>query len=121
MASAAPPAESLAAHCRAIAERARRAAVELAGIPGDRRAAALRAAAARIRADAAEILAANANDVAAAPGYGLTPGDTSEAGAYGCLLGRASEERRGFHTSDALLVEQMIAKLQEHYRLQRQY
>jgi len=45
----------------------------------------------------------------------------SEAGAYGCLLGRASEERRGFHTSDALLVEQMIAKLQEHYRLQRQY
>jgi len=76
MASAAPSAESLAAHCRAIAERARQAAVELAGIPGDRRAAALRAAAARIRADAAEILAANAKDVAAAPGYGLTPAAT---------------------------------------------
>jgi len=67
---------SLAAHCRAIAERARRAAIDLAGIPGARRAAALRAAAARIRVDAAAILEANAKDVAAAPGYGLTPAAT---------------------------------------------
>jgi glutamate-5-semialdehyde dehydrogenase len=73
-ATAQPPA--LAAHCRAIAERARRSAIDLAGIPGARRAAALRAAAARIRADAAEILEANAKDVAAAPGYGLTPAAT---------------------------------------------
>lgn len=69
-----PP--SLAAHCRAIAERARRAAIDLAGIPGARRAAALLAAAAKIRADATAILAANAQDVAAAPGYGLTPAAT---------------------------------------------
>jgi len=67
---------ALAAHCRAIAERARRSAIDLAGIPGARRAAALRAAAARIRADAAAILEANAKDVAAAPGYGLTPAAT---------------------------------------------
>ena len=73
-ATAQPPA--LAAHCRAIAERARRAAIDLAGVPGARRAAALRAAAARIRADAAAILEANARDVAAAPGYGLTPAAT---------------------------------------------
>jgi glutamate-5-semialdehyde dehydrogenase len=73
-ATAQPPA--LAAHCRAIAERARRAAIDLAGIPGARRVAALRAAAARIRADAAAILEANAKDVAAAPGYGLTPAAT---------------------------------------------
>jgi len=73
-ATAQPPA--LAAHCRAIAERARRSAIDLAGIPGARRAAALRAAAARIRADAAAILEANAKDVAAAPGYGLTPAAT---------------------------------------------
>ena len=73
-ATAQPPA--LAAHCRAIAERARRAAIELAGIPGARRAAALRAAAAEIRAAGAAILAANARDVAAAPGYGLTPAAT---------------------------------------------
>jgi glutamate-5-semialdehyde dehydrogenase len=64
---------SLHAHCRRIAERARQAAIDLAGVPGDRKAAALRAAAAQIRADVAEILAANALDVAAAPGYGLTP------------------------------------------------
>jgi glutamate-5-semialdehyde dehydrogenase len=70
------PAATLAAHCRAIAARARRAAIDLAGVPGDRRAAALVAAAARIRADAAAILAANAEDVAAAPGYGLTPAAT---------------------------------------------
>ena len=67
---------ALAAHCRAIAERARLSAIDLAGIPGARRAAALRAAAARIRADAAAILEANAKDVAAAPGYGLTPAAT---------------------------------------------
>ena len=71
----APPPQ-LAAHCRAIAERARRAAIELAGIPGERRAAALVAAAARIRADSAAILEANARDVTAAPGYGLTPAAT---------------------------------------------
>jgi len=75
MSATAQPA-SLAAHCRAIAERARRAAIDLAGIPGARRAAALRAAAARIRVDAAAILEANAKDVAAAPGYGLTPAAT---------------------------------------------
>lgn len=67
---------ALAAHCRAIAERARGSAIDLAGIPGARRVAALRAAAARIRADAAAILEANAKDVAAAPGYGLTPAAT---------------------------------------------
>ena len=69
---AAPGVNSLHAHCRGIAERARTAAIDLAGVPGDRKAACLRAAAAQIRADVAEILAANALDVAAAPGYGLT-------------------------------------------------
>ena len=76
MAPATSQLASLAAHCRAMAERARRAAIDLAGIPGDRRAAALVAAAARIRADSAAILEANAKDVAAAPGYGLTPAAT---------------------------------------------
>ena len=59
-------------HCRRMAERARTAALDLAGVAAARKAAALRAAAARIRADSAEILAANAVDVAAAPGYGLS-------------------------------------------------
>jgi glutamate-5-semialdehyde dehydrogenase len=63
----------LQAHCRQIAERARRAAIDLAGLPGDRKSAALRAAAAAIRADVAGILEANRRDVEAAPGYGLTP------------------------------------------------
>jgi len=67
------PAGDLAAHCRRIAERARRAALDLQDVPSAAKAACLRAAAARIRADAAAILAANAIDVAAAPGYGLTP------------------------------------------------
>jgi glutamate-5-semialdehyde dehydrogenase len=72
--SAPPPAapSTLAAHCRSIAERARRAAIDLAAIPGERKAAALRAAAAAIRADLAGILAANRLDVAAAPGFGLS-------------------------------------------------
>ena len=71
--AAAPPCPTLHAHCRGIAERARRAAIELAAVPGARRSAALVAAAARIRADCGDILAANARDVAAAPGYGLSP------------------------------------------------
>jgi glutamate-5-semialdehyde dehydrogenase len=63
---------TLAVHCREIAEQARRASIDLAGIPGPRKAAALRAAATRIRADAAAILEANRKDVAAAPSFGLT-------------------------------------------------
>ena len=62
----------LASHCRDIASRARAAAIDLAAIPGARKAACLRAAAARIRAEVDAILAANALDVAAAPGFGLT-------------------------------------------------
>ncbi len=73
MAVASPAAPTLAAHCRAIAERAREASIDLAGIPGTTRSAALQAAAARIRTDAAGILEANAKDVAAAPLFGLTP------------------------------------------------
>lgn len=70
---AAPTASSLHDHCRGIAARARRAAIDLADVPADRKAACLRTAAERIRGDVAGILAANAVDVAAAPGFGLTP------------------------------------------------
>jgi glutamate-5-semialdehyde dehydrogenase len=63
----------LQAHCRQIAVRARQAAIDLAGVPGTRKAAALRAAAAAIRGDCAAILEANRRDVEAAPGYGLSP------------------------------------------------
>jgi glutamate-5-semialdehyde dehydrogenase len=69
---AATPPIALESHCRSIAERARRAAIDLAGVPGDEKAACLRAAAAAIRADVTEILAANKLDLAAAPGFGLT-------------------------------------------------
>ena len=71
--SATPPAAAdMQSHCRDIAERARAAAIDLAGVPGEKKAACLRAAAAAIRADVAEILAANKLDLAAAPGFGLT-------------------------------------------------
>jgi glutamate-5-semialdehyde dehydrogenase len=74
MSTASPPVgPTLRDHCRRVAERARRAAIDLADVPGDRRAAALRAAATALRADAPGILAANARDVAAAPGFGLSP------------------------------------------------
>ena len=67
-----PPTE-LANHCRSIASRARQASIELASVTGAEKSACLRAAAAQIRADAAAILAANQLDLAAAPGYGLSP------------------------------------------------
>jgi glutamate-5-semialdehyde dehydrogenase len=73
MAGDPPTSSSLPAHCRGIAERARAAAIELACMPGPQRAAGLRAAAANIRAGSADILAANRQDVAAAPGHGLSP------------------------------------------------
>jgi len=73
MTSASLPATSLHDHCRGMASRARRAAIELADATGEQKAACLRAAAAGIRRDSAEILAANALDVAAAPSFGLTP------------------------------------------------
>ncbi|MEI7782702.1 MAG: glutamate-5-semialdehyde dehydrogenase, partial [Planctomycetota bacterium] len=62
----------LAQHCRDIASRARRAAIDLAAVPANKKAACLKAAAAQIRADVQEILAANKLDIAAAPGFGLT-------------------------------------------------
>jgi len=62
----------LSDHCRRIAERSRVAAIDLAGVTGERKAACLRAAAAQIRADIAEILAANRRDLDAAPGFGLS-------------------------------------------------
>jgi len=73
MATISPSAPAtLASHCRSIAARARRAAIDLAGVPGVKKSAGLRAAAAAIRADVAEILAANRLDLAAAPGFGLS-------------------------------------------------
>ena len=65
------PAVALESHCRDLARRARRAAIDLAAIPGPRKAAALRGAAVAIRDAAAEILAANGRDVAAATESGL--------------------------------------------------
>lgn len=63
---------TLAAHCRDIASRARRAAIDLAGVSAAQKAACLRAAATTIRADVDAILAANKVDLAAAPGFGLS-------------------------------------------------
>lgn len=55
-----------------MAQRARRAAVQLAAMPTPAKAAALRAAAAAIRADTQAIQAANAEDMAAAEADGLS-------------------------------------------------
>ncbi len=69
-------ADQLTTHCRDIASRSRSAAIELASIPAEQKAACLRAAARLIRADAQAILTANAKDLAAAPGFGLTEAAT---------------------------------------------
>ena len=63
---------TLASQCRDTATRARRAAIDLASVPAAAKAACLRAAATSIRTDVDAILAANALDIAAAPGFGLT-------------------------------------------------
>jgi glutamate-5-semialdehyde dehydrogenase len=69
-----PPAAAdadLAATMAAIGRRAREAAAALALVPAEAKAAALRRAARAVRDRAAEILAANAEDVAAATGAGI--------------------------------------------------
>ena len=47
---------NLAQHCRDIASRARRAAIDLANVSAEKKSACLKAAAARIRADVDAIL-----------------------------------------------------------------
>jgi glutamate-5-semialdehyde dehydrogenase len=69
-------AEDLLVECRALADRARVAARALAIAKGDAKDRWLRSASALIFERSAEILAANARDVEAAPGYGLTPAAT---------------------------------------------
>jgi glutamate-5-semialdehyde dehydrogenase len=59
--------------CHDLAARAKAAAGVLATAPTDRKNAWLLAAAARLESESAAVLAANAKDVAAAPGFGLTP------------------------------------------------
>ncbi len=68
---AAAAAPDLAAECRTLAERARAAARGLAIAPGAAKNGWLRAAADALERRSGEVLAANARDVAAAPGFGL--------------------------------------------------
>ena len=93
---------ALKSHCRSIAERARTAAIDLAGVPGQTKAACLRAAAAAIRADVAEILAANKLDLAAAPGFGLTAAAIDRLDRQFDEIGAAmgNFERHGSHLAD---------------------
>lgn len=65
-------ATSLSAYCRETAVRAKRAAMELAQLSGERKNAWLKNSAKALRVRTKELLAANEKDVAAAPGYGLT-------------------------------------------------
>lgn len=62
----------LETYCRQTAQRARAASVELAQLRGQVKNDWLRRSAARLRSETEALLAANAQDIAAAPGYGLT-------------------------------------------------
>ena len=62
----------LKSYCLQVARRAKAASSELARVGGAAKNAWLKASAARLRENAPEIVAANAKDLAAAPGFGLT-------------------------------------------------
>ncbi|MEN0111189.1 MAG: glutamate-5-semialdehyde dehydrogenase [Planctomycetota bacterium] len=64
--------EELAAYCRDVAERAKRASAALATTPGEVKIAWLRRSAELLRGAGEALAAANARDLEAAPGYGLT-------------------------------------------------
>ena len=63
---------NLAEYCREVALRAKAAAAELALAKGDQKNAWLKASALRLRRQATALLEANAVDIAAAPGFGLS-------------------------------------------------
>jgi glutamate-5-semialdehyde dehydrogenase len=63
---------ALVEYCRDVARRAKAAAAELAQVSGATKNAWLRDSARRLRRQTVDVLAANAMDVAAAAGYGLT-------------------------------------------------
>lgn len=62
----------LKSYCTDVAQRAKSASAELARVSGAAKNAWLKASAAKLREQAAVIVAANAKDLNAAPGYGLT-------------------------------------------------
>jgi glutamate-5-semialdehyde dehydrogenase len=66
----------LTAYCEDLGRRARAAARLLANAPGDRKNRWLQQAAAALEARTEDLLRANAQDVAAAPGFGLTAAQT---------------------------------------------
>jgi glutamate-5-semialdehyde dehydrogenase len=76
-ASKAPQAESLdlAGYCQDVARRAKAASGAMATLPAAIKIAWLERSAALLRENAATIERANADDLAAAPGYGLTPAE----------------------------------------------
>jgi glutamate-5-semialdehyde dehydrogenase len=78
MATIAPsPAQTtdLPAYCRGMAERAKAASVQMATLGSGVKIVWLRRSAQRLRENIAAIEHANADDLAAAPGYGLTPAE----------------------------------------------
>src|SRR5688500_10771254 len=66
------PERDLAGYCRQLAQEAKRAGAELATASGQLKNGWLRESAAQLRAAKDLLIAANAKDLAAAPGYGLT-------------------------------------------------
>jgi glutamate-5-semialdehyde dehydrogenase len=60
-------------YCLELAQRAKTASAELLRVRGEQKNAWLRDSAQRLRQQAREVLAANAADLQAAPGYGLSP------------------------------------------------
>lgn len=67
-----PPEHDLAAYCREVAQRAKRASAELARISGGVKIAWLRRSAELLRNNQARLVDANQQDLDNAPGYGLT-------------------------------------------------
>src|SRR5687767_586532 len=59
-------------YCQCLARRAKAASAELARVRGEQKNAWLRTSAESLRQEAREVLAANAIDLEAAPGYGLS-------------------------------------------------
>ncbi|MBL9122221.1 MAG: glutamate-5-semialdehyde dehydrogenase [Planctomycetaceae bacterium] len=65
----------LKSYCRELAERAQRASRELTAVSGAQKNSWLALCAERLRTETDALLAANEADLAAAPGYGLTPAE----------------------------------------------
>ena len=100
----------LASYCRSVAQRAKAASRELAGLRGEVKNRWLRESAARLRSNTDKIIAANKLDLAAAPGFGLSSAEVDR-----LKLSTAGVEKIAFALEEVAMLPDPVGEVIEAY------